>query len=222
LSATAPSAANAINGGSVTISLTSGGTIVKVYVQVMGSDGYYEITVPAGSSVADVLLTLAQTLPSTVTFIFEVVDSSGNVSAPTSTMTAITTVGTGDVQVSVSWDADNDLDLHVVDPNGFEVYYGADTSPEGGTLDLDSNAGCTIDGVNNENITWPTGAAPHGMYTVRVDNYEQCPGGLGDNYVVTVRLHGHPAMVFNGSFPASDLGDSGSAGSGTTITTFTW
>ena len=58
--------------------------------------------------------------------------------------TTVTTVGTGDVQVSVSWDVSNDIDLHVVDPNGFEIYWDDDTSPEGGTLDLDSNAGCAV------------------------------------------------------------------------------
>ena len=32
-------------------------------------------------------------------------------------------VGFGDVQVTVSWDSDADLDLHVADPNGDEVYF---------------------------------------------------------------------------------------------------
>ena len=114
------------------ITVQAESTIVKIYVATQGADGYWEVTVPAGSSVADVLLTLAQQLPSELVIVFEVVDSNGNVSAPVSVVTTIIKVATGDVAVSVSWNVENDIDLHVVDPNGFEVYYTDDTSPEGG------------------------------------------------------------------------------------------
>ena len=36
-------------------------------------------------------------------------------------------VGTGDVQISLSWDVDSDVDLHVVDPNGDEIYWNQKT-----------------------------------------------------------------------------------------------
>jgi hypothetical protein len=218
---TLPDSATAINGGSTMISVSSSTTIVKVYVSIDGETGYWELTVPAGSTVAQVLLTLAQQLPASITIVFEVVDASGNVSAPQTLMTTIVQVKTGDVQVSVSWDVENDLDLHVVDPNGFEIYYSNDTSPEGGMLDLDSNAACVIDGVKNENILWPVGKAPHGMYTVRVDNYDNCTNTAA-NYVVTVQKKGQAAQTFMGSFAATDLGDGGDAGSGTTITMFSY
>ena len=220
LTVSVPSTGDAINGGSITVSVTgSSATITAVYVSVMGQSGYWQVSVPAGSSVADVLLTLAQHLGSAVTIVFEAGDASGDISAPVATDLSITTVGTGDIQVSVSWDADNDLDLHVLDPNGFEVYFGDRTSPEGGMLDLDSNAGCDIDGVNNENIVWPSGKAPHGTYTVSVDNYENCTGTQAD-YVVTVQKTGAPPMTFSGSFLASDPGDFDEGG--VVVTTFTF
>jgi uncharacterized protein YfaP (DUF2135 family) len=128
---------------------------------------------------------------------------------------------TGDVQVSVSWNVDNDIDLHVVDPAGFEIYYGDRSSPEGGMLDLDSNAACVIDSVNNEHIVWPVGMAPAGSYTVRVDNYDNCTSAAAD-FVVTVQTKGKPPQTFMGSFLATDLGDGGAAGSGVLITTFTY
>ena len=62
-------------------------------------------------------------------------------------------VGTGDVQATLAWDADSDVDLHVIDPNGEEVYWANTMVSSGGELDLDSNAGCVIDEVRNENIT---------------------------------------------------------------------
>ena len=218
---TVPSTTNAINGGSTMITVEADSTIVKIYVAIQGEDGYWEVTVPAGSSVADVLLTLAQQLPPQLVIVFEVVDAAGNVSAPVTVVTTIIQVKTGDVAVSVSWNVENDIDLHVVDPNGFEVYYGDDTSPEGGMLDLDSNAACAIDGIKNEHIVWPVGMAPAGTYTVRVDNYDNCTSTAA-NYVVTVQTKGKPPQTFMGSFLATDLGDGGSAGSGVLITTFTY
>jgi hypothetical protein len=216
-----PSTATAINGGSTMITVEATAPIVKIYVAIQGQDGYWEVTVPAGASIADVLLTLAQQLPPQLIIVFEVVDAAGNVSAPVSVVTRIVQVMTGDVQVSVSWNVDNDIDLHVVDPAGFEIYYGDRSSPEGGMLDLDSNAACVIDSVNNEHIVWPVGMAPAGSYTVRVDNYDNCTSAAAD-FVVTVQTKGKPPQTFMGSFLATDLGDGGAAGSGVLITTFTY
>jgi hypothetical protein len=219
--ATVPDAATAINGGSTMITVSSTSTIVKVYVSINGESGYWEVTVPANQTVADVLLTLAQQLPASITLVFEVVDADGNVSPPVTLVTTIVQVKTGDIQVSVSWNVDNDIDLHVVDPNGFEIYYSDDISPEGGELDLDSNAGCAIDSIDNENILWPVGKAPAGSYTVRVDNYQNCTD-MAANYVVTIQKKGQAAQTIMGSFLATDPGDLGDVGAGTTITTFTY
>jgi len=221
LDVTVPSEATAINGGSTMINVVSTSEIVTVYVSIEGSDGYWEVTVPAGSTAADVLLTLAQQLPAELTLVFQVADAAGNVSAPATLLTTIVQVKTGDIQISVSWNVDNDVDLHVVDPHGFEIYYIDSISPEGGELDLDSNAACLIDSIDNENVLWPIGQAPAGTYTVRVDNYDNC-SGLAADYVVTVQKKGQAAQTFMGHFDATDLGDYGEAGSGTTVTTFTY
>lgn len=87
-----------------------------------------------------------------------------------------TTLGTGDVQVTLRWSNLNDLDLHVIDPAGEEIYFQRRTSASGGRLDVDSNAGC----VNNmterpvENIFWGAGQAPRGQYQVSVRYFQQC------------------------------------------------
>lgn len=228
LTVTVPPAASAINGGSLVVTVSASATIVTVYVSVQGTDGYWEIPVPPGASVADVLLTLAQQLSARLGIVFEVKDANGSISAPATVMTAVTHVATGEVQVSVAWDALNDIDLRVVDPLGFEVSWEERTSPQGGELDLDSNAGCIspLDGVNNEHIVWPVGKAPRGTYSVRVDNFENC-SDTAANFVVTVQTAGQPAQTFFGSFAANDPGDfsvppTGVTVVGTEITTFTW
>ena len=46
------------------------------------------------------------------------------------------------MRVVLAWDADNtDVDLHVIDPNGEEVYYGRDLSYQGGAITRDATGG---------------------------------------------------------------------------------
>ena len=121
----------------------------------------------------------------------------------------------GDVQVSVSWDAPSDVDLHVVEPSGEELYDANSASATGGQLDVDSNAGCAIDGRQIENVRWP-GRAPGGSYTVRIDYWNSC--GVGrTNYLVTLR-NGLSVQTFTSFFTGP--GDRGGEGSGVTIGTF--
>ena len=122
---------------------------------------------------------------------------------------------TGDVQVSVSWDAPSDVDLHVVEPNGNDIYYGNPSSSTGGQLDVDSNAACSIDGRQIENVRWG-GQAPGGTYTVRVDYWDAC-GVARTNFLVTVK-NGASTQTFPGFFTGE--GDQGGFGSGRLITTF--
>jgi hypothetical protein len=85
-------------------------------------------------------------------------------------------LGTGDVQVTLRWSNLNDLDLHVIDPAGEEIFFQHRTSASGGQLDVDSNAGCTSNLTEEplENIFWATGQAPHGTYYVHVRYFQQC------------------------------------------------
>ncbi|MEO6363826.1 MAG: DUF2135 domain-containing protein, partial [Caldimonas sp.] len=47
-----------------------------------------------------------------------------------------------DVRVVLSWDADDtDVDLHVIDPNGEEVFYGRSLSHQGGRISHDATGG---------------------------------------------------------------------------------
>ena len=79
--------------------------------------------------------------------------------------------GTGDVQLTLTWGSNADLDLAVIEPDGTETYFGnTGPSPSGGQLDVDSNVGCEPDG-GVENIYWPSGDAPSGSYTVMVTGY---------------------------------------------------
>ena len=125
-------------------------------------------------------------------------------------------VGSGEVQVSLTWNVESDVDLHVVDPAGDEIYYRRREIDSGGELDLDSNAGCRIDGIKNENITWPTGSAPSGTYIVRVNYWSSC-GVESTNYTVRIN-NGGETQVFDGTL--TGRGNRGGQGSGIEIAKF--
>ncbi|MGD1853826.1 MAG: hypothetical protein ACFB2W_06190 [Leptolyngbyaceae cyanobacterium] len=76
---------------------------------------------------------------------------------------------TGDIQVTLRWNTDDDLDLIVVDPAGSIIDFGSPTSPSGGQLDVDANGFCQTQSFTPvENIFWPTGGAPDGEYLAYV------------------------------------------------------
>lgn len=182
----------------------------------MPAQGYQEITLGQPSTTASIILTIQQQLPGgRFVLYFAAVDAAGTQGPPGTQSVQAIEVNTGDVQVSVSWNVDSDLDLHVVDPAGEEIFYDHDTAASGGTLDLDSNPECKLDHVRNENAAWQH--APAGTYTVRVDLFSACDV-QPTAYVVTVQVAGAPIQVFPGTIDGT--GDFGDQGDGQVVTTF--
>lgn len=109
-------------------------------------------------------------------------------------------LGTGDVQVTLRWDAPADLDLHVSDPHQEEIWYDHRYSSSGGNLDVDANAACNDMSANPvENIFWPYGGAPGGSYSVYVVYFRDC-GAYGPvNYEITLTLGGQVYDVISGT-----------------------
>lgn len=218
---TVTDAAIAVNGGSVEIQVSADEPFATVLVGVgpTGASsttptawpGSYEIALAAPTTSTSIIVTLSQAPPSTeFSVVVAVVGADGTASATDATNVSVVEVGTGDVQVSVSWNEDVDADLYVVDPEGETIYYGATTSSSGGELDLDSNPSCQIDGIRNENVTWPTGEAPSGTYEVRLNLYADC-GIDRTSWVVTVQAVGR-TYRWEGVLEAPGLGGGAEAG----------
>ena len=218
-----------VNGGTTSVQVSADSSFTSVFVSLAGTSqglstssdtglgAYFEVTLPSPQMTASVLLAFPQDLSNSEFDLFFAVANDSDTIGPFTRMGFdVLQVGTGDVQVTLSWDADSDVDLHVIDPNGDEVYWANRQVASGGELDLDSNAGCSIDGVRNENITWPVGSAPQGTYTVRVDYWSACSVAATD-YTVLVNSGGD-TQIFTGRFTGA--GDRGGRGSGTQITTF--
>lgn len=203
-------------GGSGIYLLSGSSTFDSVIVAVAGTDCYWLLTTAPGAE-QTVLITVGQGAPASFDLLIGAA-AAGVVGPRVSVPVALTAVGTGKVQVSVTWDAESDVDLHLQLPTGTEIYYGNDLdSATGAVLDLDSNAACSIDHVKNENITF-TKDPPRGTYTVLLDYYDECSVAQ-TKYVVTVTVAGS-ATTFAGTF--TGLGDGGGQGDGRFVTSFTY
>jgi hypothetical protein len=108
------------------------------------------------------------------------------------------TLGTGDVQVTLRWSSAADLDLHVIEPDGTEIYYG-DKGPTatGGRLDVDSNVGCEQE-ASVENVFWPQGQMPEGPYRVEVNGFSVDGCGSGD-FTLTAEVQGEQVLDESGT-----------------------
>lgn len=184
-----------IEGGSNPITIYSDDVVKKILVGVKGKNGYYEYAVTNKSSASYYMISvvLSTEIPNgEFTIILAVIDNDGLVSDIFDLPVEVVEVGTGKLQVSLSWDQLNDVDLHLYEPGGEEIYFVNDSSENGGVLDLDSNPICFLDAVNNENITYSENATlVAGEYIVTVDLYSNCSITEKTNYIVTARLNGN-------------------------------
>ncbi len=106
-------------------------------------------------------------------------------------------LGTGDIQITLRWSSTADLDLSVIDPNGEQIDFSQTTSSSGGQLDVDSNASCASAVTNPvENIFWPVGASPPGVYTIQVRYFAECGAAVGPQpFALTVTVNGVEVAV---------------------------
>jgi hypothetical protein len=141
----------------------------------------------------------------------------------------------GVMVVSLEWDSEADLDLHVQLPiqgDGAvrEISTRKRTSlvppapgdppatPEdiqnAAYLDMDSNSQCVIDGARNENVIWPV-VPETGPYVVRVDTFSMC-GEVAANWRVRVFINGdeQPALGRTGQSMDIDTRNSHGTGAG--------
>jgi hypothetical protein len=160
------------------------------------------------------------------TLVVRAVDDSGNFGLPATQVlvaehSPINPAPKGQLVVTLTWDTESNLDLHVVDPTGAEIDWAAQSSqpptvtdvPDGasyGYIDYDSNANCVIDGLRREDAIWPN-APPPGQYTVRVDTASLC-GQPNAHWAVTVVLQGN--QIASASGIALDVNTWGTHGLG--------
>ncbi|MDR1133686.1 MAG: DUF2135 domain-containing protein, partial [Synergistaceae bacterium] len=90
-----------------------------------------------------------------------------------------------DLRVVLAWDTDNtDIDLHVIDPNGEEAFYGAPLSYQGGKVSPDNTVGYGPEEYSLKN-------AKPGVYRVEVNFYANGQQLISDATTVQLDFFTH-------------------------------
>lgn len=89
-------------------------------------------------------------------------------------------VGTGPVQVTVTWNSGADIDLYVVDPSEDVLSFQRRNSLSGGHLDYDARGECREGQTHDrlENAVWAE-EAPQGTYKVQLHYLFECDSSAG-------------------------------------------
>jgi hypothetical protein len=105
-----------------------------------------------------------------------------------------------ELEVTLKWNTDTDLDLYLKTPNGNEIYY-RNREADGGEFLGDSCIRGTCDGENNETIRWDNGDAPSGTYEVWAVNFD---GKASASFTIEVRTEHGVIRSFSHTLPASE------------------
>lgn len=155
----------------IRFSNSNSGNIAGYYINIEGSNIYYKV--PISSVPSSGLLTIPIGLPTVLeagSFCVNVMtyNASGQTSNIVQQCIQVVKLGSGALQVNLSWDTNyTDIDLHVIDPSGTEIYwYDPYSYATDGQLDRDD-----VDGFGPENIFWNENA-PDGEYKVYVHYFD--------------------------------------------------
>ncbi len=214
------------------ISGALGPTATAAAIGLQGDRGYWivpagvpNVETPADPSFSGTGVFAPGIVVGKYTLVVRAVDASGNFGLPSKQILVAETSPTappptGALVVTLTWDTESNLDLHVIDPLGNEIFWGNQSSTpsmtgpvEGGSygyVDDDSNANCVIDGLLREDAIWPN-PPPPGTYTVRVDTASLCGQPIAH---WTVKAMWHGRLVAEASGVGLDASTRGSHGAG--------
>ena len=225
----------ALTSGSNFITVTSSEEYDRFYIGVEGETGYYEL-VPVNLTNAStrasafysymIFLNYGVNYNRNITMLVKARKTNGQITqAYRKAIRYVQTGISGDLTVNLTFSNEKDVDLRLITPSGDEIYYGnrtrsiydevGDSTIRYG-LDHDSNAGCLIDGLKNENIVIPDIAVEAGVYEVRVDMYSNCDRSLATSWQLVVRYKGQ--LVTN-LLPQRTVGENAIASSPTNLAT---
>ncbi len=220
-----------------------GPTATAAAIGMQGDVGYWrvvagvpDIATPNDPSFAETAQFSGGIIAGKYTLVVRAVDAAGNFGLPgTQILTAtaappVEPIPTGELVVTLTWAEEVNLDLHVIDPQGGDLYWGDqstqppfsgdddDAGQSYGTIDYDSNANCDIDGLDREDAVW-RGAPPLGTYEVRVDAASLCGQPIA-HWTVQVTLQGKVLGEATGVAVDADTRGSHGVGAGVAALTF--
>lgn len=141
----------------------------------------------------------------------------GKLSMPSQTPITHVDSKSGDLNINLTFSNEKDIDLHLYTPSGEHIYYAnrggyTELTQEDGSvvvieygLDHDSNAGCYIDGLNNENIFIPADLIEPGEYKIVVDLYSNCDPTIATSWSIVARNRDRIVTPTTGENPATGV-----------------
>lgn len=153
----------------------------RIFLQVEGATSFYDIPIQqqANSGQMEIPISFPTQLgKGEIAVIASLFNKKGQLSQQDTTFVSLERVGSGKLQISLSWDNETDQDLHVTTPAGVVINFRNFFADSGGELDRDD-----LDGFGPENVFWNE-AAPDGLYKIRVHDYESSPEE--NAFVVTI------------------------------------
>lgn len=192
----------ALSGGMNFIVINGDKAYQKFYVGTTDSDGYWEY-IPSQSrsnttNLYSIPIMYGTNYNKDITMVLIGVDEEGNVTVQYQFDVTFVDSESGDININLTFSTPKDVDLHLYTPSGEHIYYGhrggnvtiGDETIAYG-LDHDSNAGCSLDYLNNENIYIPEELVENGEYRVVVDLWGNCTNEYATSWAVVTRYKGN-------------------------------
>ena len=209
-----------MNGAMNYISIVTEQEIQKFYIGVKEVEGYWEYEPTATLTrattnyytyVIPVMISQFYTGNSVIILSGLLID--GKVTTPVEKEINYIETMPGEIEVKLAFSNSKDVDLHLYTPSEEHIYYahrGGSYETEDGEivtygLDIDSNAGCSLDHVNKENIYLPKELIENGTYRVVVDMYSNCDRSIPTNWSVVVRYKGKLITATTGRNPVAGV-----------------
>lgn len=207
-----------MNGAMNYISVVTEKTVKKFFVGIKGVDGYFEYVPTNARATAEyntyvIPVMMSQSYNGNSTIILSGQLENGDITVPVENEIFYIETMPGAIEIKLAFSNSKDIDLHLYTPSGEHIYYGnrgGSYQTEDGNeisygLDIDSNAGCTLDNINKENIYIPSELVENGTYTVVVDMYSNCEPSIPTSWSIVARYQGELITPISGVNPASGI-----------------
>ncbi len=217
-----------MNGAMNYVTFITEQSVSKFFIGIKNVPGYWEY-VPSefASQTSDnyntyvIPVMMSQSYTGNSTIVFSGQLENGDVTQPVENEIFYIETKPGAIEVKLAFSNSKDIDLHLYTPSGEHIYYGnrgGSYTDEFGNeisygLDIDSNAACTLDNINKENIYFPAELVEDGTYTVVVNMYSNCRPSIATSWSIIARYQGELITPISGNNPASGTYPAG-AGTG--------
>ena len=226
----------ALQGGMNIVTIVTDKIYRRFFVGVKDVSGYLiytpetATTRAASDNTYTIPIMYSPELNTNITMLISGEDDNGDITEPYEAEITFVDSESGELNINLTFSNAKDVDLHLFMPNGEHIFYaargGTVETVDGNTvsygLDKDSNAGCSIDNLNNENIYIPAELIQSGTYRVIVDMFKNCNTSIATSWSIVTRYKGEVIPTTIGRNPASGVYPAG-AGNGdmTTAMEFT-